>query len=103
MSNILFRNYIGLEDNQVLRIKLQRQQDALFGLIGMIGGLQPYQDAWTPNNTADMHVIKDLQVYRDHKRITKNNSYDVYLNAGDVESIEVVDIFSFDKKSKQVI
>ena len=41
MSNILFRNYTGLEDNQVLKIKLKGQQDTLFGRVGIIGGLQP--------------------------------------------------------------
>jgi hypothetical protein len=37
MTNYLFSNYLGLDDNQVLKIKLKDQEDILIGRIISVG------------------------------------------------------------------
>jgi|JI6StandDraft_1071083.scaffolds.fasta_scaffold23930_4 hypothetical protein len=91
MTNFLFSNYLGLDDNQVVKIKLNGQNEILFGRIISVGGVQSYQPNWTPENAADLDVIKDLDAYKIDKNLL-DNFYSKRLYINEIESIEIVDI-----------
>ena len=91
MTNFLFSNYLGLDDNQVVKVKLKDQPEILIGRIVSVGGVQAYQPAWTPDNAADLHVIKDLEAYKVDKDLL-DNFYSKRLHREDIESIEVANI-----------
>jgi hypothetical protein len=91
MTNYLFSNYLGLDDNQVLKIKLKDQEDILIGRIISVGGVQSYQPDFTPDNAADLNVIEDLDAYKADKNLLEN-FYSKRLYIEQIESIEIVDI-----------
>lgn len=91
MTDFLFSNFLGLESYELVRIELKNNEGIFIGRIVSVGGLQPYQPAFTPDNVADFHVIKDWRIYKTDMD-NLNNFYSKRLHREDVEDISIVNI-----------
>jgi len=64
MKSIESYVYHDLKENEVLKVKLQGNEDFMYVKNVSQQVLQPYQPAWTPITDIDLLIIKDFEKYK---------------------------------------
>lgn len=88
---INLKDYLGLPDNQVLRIKMQTSGEIIYGQLASIGTIKPYSPDFSVDNpnTASLSKINDFEAFEKDRDSYRDYSL-VYLSVNEIDSIEII-------------
>ena len=91
MAHFNFRDYLDLQDNQVLRLKIDNQKEDLFIKKVSTRVLQAYQADFTPINSIMLNVLNDFELYKIGQH-TDKDSYILEIEPSTVTEFELIEI-----------
>jgi pyoverdine/dityrosine biosynthesis protein Dit1 len=89
MKTILFSDYIGIDNDHLLKVKLNDRDSFIYGNILIIGGIQPYSSEFNPSNSAYFSSIIDLEKFKTNTD-DESNFEEIAIESVEVYSIEII-------------
>ena len=91
MKKFDFQDYLILNDNQLLKLKLKGQAEWIWVCRTWQSVLQSFQPDCTPISKINLEVVKDLTLYKVDKNDYENH-FEISVEPKEIEEFELVEV-----------
>lgn len=91
MGSFNFNDYLYLNPNQLLKIKLRERDEWIFVSSVSRSVLQGFQPAFTPILKINLKIVKDLALHKQDKN-DYENYYEISVEPEEVEEFELLEL-----------